>query len=103
MLCIYFCPECDEFCSFETEDPRGSSPLHSTCNERTYYTGYTEDMFETISKEQQEIIKDKVIKKIMQKNQIDSANDIRTIKNILVFYVVMSIIGAIVTLFHWFM
>lgn len=100
MKFIFACPKCQTVYANETESAFDvvSCP---ECNIVMHYTGLTKETWNALSKEEQAQLKETVLNDYKLPHTMYTkrlSNDIHTIKNILIFFLIVSIIGIVVTL-----
>jgi hypothetical protein len=106
MRYLYICPKCKKVFSAEGEVPSKTQEC-AACEVKLYYTGYTKDEWDSKSSEEKTEIKEKALKQFVEaeisnETQIvkllENLNkNIATVKDILVFFTVLFVISAIVT------
>ena len=105
---LYFCPKCHNLGSAEHTNPT-EYQMCSDCKSGMVYTGLTKAEWNSKTREEKDKIKALLNKKypIPSSENSDSASlvvlnrindNLSTIKNIMVFYLIVSIIGSILTI-----
>lgn len=94
----FVCPKCKDVYSQETETPLNGVPCPK-CNLQMHYSGVTTDTWNKLSKEEQTALEEKVIDDYRSPQTMylkRMSNDVRTIKNIIIFYLVISIFVGVI-------
>ena len=94
----FVCRKCKQVYSIATEVPLNGA-ICPQCNLQMHYIGVTTDTWNKFTEDEKVILKEKVIDDYRSPQTMyitKMSNDVGTIKNILVFYLVLSIIGGIV-------
>ena len=105
---LYFCPKCHNLGSAEHTNPTDYQEC-SDCKSKMVYTGITKTEWDSKTREEKDKIKAVLneIYPISNSESSDSASlivlnrindNLSTIKNIMIFYLVVSIIGFILSL-----
>lgn len=98
MKFAFVCPKCKTVYSDETEVPLNGVPCPE-CSLQMHYIGVTTDSWNKLSQDEQTAIKEKVIDDYRSPQTMylkRMSNDVRTIKNILIFYLVLSILAGVI-------
>ncbi len=94
----FVCPKCKEVFSDETEVPLNGAAC-PTCNLQMHYMGVRADTWNKFSEDEKAALKEKVIDDYRSPQTMylkRMSNDVRTIKNIIIFYLVLSILVGVI-------
>ncbi len=101
---MYLCPKCKEVYSQENDEPIKNLKCPE-CDNSLLYTGFTSGKWNTKTQSEREKIKYDLISDVegsfnvqVQSAVQDIRSSIRTIKNILVFFTVLWVIGMVILL-----
>ncbi len=94
----FVCPKCKTVYSDETETPLNGVQCPD-CNLQMHYMGVTSHTWNQFSDDEKAALKEKVIDDYRSPQTMylkRMSNDVRTIKNILIFFLVISIFAGVI-------
>ncbi len=104
MRFLYVCPKCRKIFSAESEIPSKTQECFA-CETKLIYSGYTKDEWDRKTTEEKAEIKETILKQFVESEvsievQVlklieNMDKNIGTVKNILVFFTILFVIGAI--------
>lgn len=98
MKSAFVCPKCRSVYSLDTETPLDGGPCPQ-CDLQMHYTGVTTETWNKLSKDEQTALEEKVIEEYRSPQTMylkRMSNDVRTMKNIFIFYLVLSILAGVI-------
>jgi len=91
MIDAFVCPKCKDVFSKETKTPL-DGPACPTCNLQMHYMGITADTWKNLTQEEKASLKEKVLEDYKNPQTMflsRISNDIHTIRNVVIFFLVV--------------